>query len=685
MGEILAPCGSFETLEAALRSGCDAVYLGGNSFSARQNAKNFSDDELKEAVKLCHKRGVKIYQAINTVIFDSQLEECLKAVEFACKIGIDALITQDLSLIEIVKKCCPQMEIHASTQMTIHTKNGVEMSEELGFSRAVLSRELPLKTIDELSHLGTETEVFVHGALCMSVSGQCYMSGVFGGRSANRGLCAQACRLPFSANKNKEEHILSLKDMSYISSLSQLEKCGVTSFKIEGRMKRPEYVAMSTDCCKKSLEGKEFDTDILKNVFSRGGFTDGYLWGNTGKNMFGTRNSEDAENAKKAFPKIHEIYRREEKRDTVSFRFTAKENEKIHLEISDTKGNSAVVYGKIPQKAEKNPTDKSRIEAQLSKLGDCIYSFGKAEIFLDDGLWISPKEINSLRRRACEELDEKRTEPNSRVVEFHRENLEMPKEISHRKKPEIRIVVNDLSQLENVSPEEIEFAFIPLNQAEKCQKISEKFGSEKLGIYMPRFTFDEKSQNEKLKKAKEKGIRHILATNIAHIKSGRNYGMVIHTDFGFNLTNSLALKKISELDVCDSVVSFELKSGQINNLKSPLPMGIFAYGRLPLMVTANCPVGDCKKCKGKIFDRTGREFLVKCPKIYGYAEILNSDILYIPHKLEKFRNPDFINLYFYEENTLKVSEILHSYKSYKENISAKPRNSTGGLYFRGVL
>ena len=252
--EILAPCGSFETLEAALRSGCDAVYLGGEKFSARQNAVNFTDEQLKEAVRLCHLRGVKVYQAINTVVFDEQLEECKKAVKFAAEIGVDGLITQDLTLVKICRECCPDLEYHASTQMTIHSESGVKMAKNLGFSRAVLSRELPEHTIKDLTALGIETEVFVHGALCMSVSGQCYMSALIGSRSANRGLCAQACRLPAQGDKitkGQERYALSLKDMSYVDKLQRLEKDGVSSLKIEGRMKRPEYVAAAVNCCKK--------------------------------------------------------------------------------------------------------------------------------------------------------------------------------------------------------------------------------------------------------------------------------------------------------------------------------------------------------------------------------------------------------------------------------------------------
>ncbi|MGN1134179.1 MAG: peptidase U32 family protein, partial [Oscillospiraceae bacterium] len=265
MAEILAPCGSMEVLCAALKTGADAVYLGGEMFSARQNAANFTNPELEQAVYQCHVRGVKIYLAINTMITDSQLEDCIKAVKFACKIGVDGLIIQDMALIEIVKKCCPEMVIHASTQMTLHTARGALKAKAMGFSRVVLSRELPFEIIKEITKLPVETEVFVHGAHCMSVSGQCYMSAVIGSRSANRGLCAQPCRLPMTAVKGREEYALSLKDMCDIDYVRQLDSIGVDSLKIEGRMKRPEYVAAAVDNYKKALNNRQTDVSILEN------------------------------------------------------------------------------------------------------------------------------------------------------------------------------------------------------------------------------------------------------------------------------------------------------------------------------------------------------------------------------------------------------------------------------------
>lgn len=685
--EILAPCGSFETLEAALRSGCDAVYLGGEKFSARQNAANFTDEQLKEAVRLCHLRGVKVYQAINTVVFDEQLEECKKAVKFAAGIGVDGLITQDLTLVKICRECCPDLEYHVSTQMTIHSESGVKMAKKLGFSRAVLSRELPEHTIKDLTALGIETEVFVHGALCMSVSGQCYMSALIGSRSANRGLCAQACRLPAQGDKitkGQERYALSLKDMSYVDKLQRLEKDGVSSLKIEGRMKRPEYVAAAVNCCKNSLENKPYDLKALEAVFSRGGFTDGYYNGRLGREMFGTRQKEDVSATAKILPELHELYRRCEKRTKAFFTIKLQESSQAELSLRDSEGNTVTVYGDIPQKALKKACDSDYVKKQLSKLGDTIYEFGGLEAAIGKDLAYPASALNDLRRQAVEKLDQKRIDFFTHTVDFTDKALvgspTLPKAYEHKK---IRIMLSKLSQLEGVDLNKAELVGVPIEIASEAVKIvSDK---SKLMIIMPRFTFDEKALCEKLSAAKEAGITKMLAMNIGHCLIANDLGFELHAGYSFNLCNSPALDEVKKLGAKDCTVSFELKASQIEKLKKPIEIGFVAYGRLPLMLTANCPIRNdigCKNCKGKLFDRTGREFPVRCPKGRDCAEILNSDILYLADKLTDFDNADYMELHFYEENAHRINEII---KAYSGERGAKPENATNGLYYRGVL
>lgn len=682
MAEILAPCGSPEVLHAALRAGCDAVYLGGGDFSARQNAVNFTDEEIEQAVFECHKRGVKLYRTINTVVFDEQLENCLKAVEHCAKIGVDGIITQDLALTEIVRRCCPGLAIHASTQMTVHTRLGVELTKDLGFRRTVLSRELPLDIIRELSALGIETEVFVHGALCMSVSGQCYMSAVIGSRSANRGLCAQACRLPCSAGgRGKERYDLSLKDLSYCDELRDIVDSGVTSLKIEGRMKRPEYAAMAVDSCKKALSGESYDKQTLEAVFSRDGFTDGYLHHRLGAEMFGMRTGEDAAAGAKAMPKIHELYRYEDKRAEVFFAVTIRSGEQICLSAEDGCGAKVQVSGGYPDKAVNRAVDEAAVTKQLGKLGDTIYDLGGVTCHIEDGLFVSPGELNELRRRACAMLDTARAKQNDRSTEFIHSDL-LDFEEHHGSGQTLRVSVSSLEQLNAVDADAVELCAVPLSMAVKA---AEAFPVEKLAVMMPRFTFDEKRQMARLSDAKSAGVRHLYATNPAHAVMARELGIVLHAGYGFNLTNSCALNVVKKLGAEDAVVSFELKTAQINRLKKPLPVGVYAYGRLPLMLTVNCPVSaavGCKNCTHHVTDRTDREFPVKCSKKEGYVELLNSEVLYLADKLDDLRGADFLLLDFTDERPAQVRHIIEEYANW--GLNGRPDKITRGLYYRGV-
>lgn len=278
--EVLSPAGGWPALEAAVRAGAQAVYLGGPQFGARAGAQNFSREELSEAVRYCHQRGVRVHVTVNTLIKDSELPEALDLVKFLCSISVDAVLVQDMGLLHLIRERAPGLTVHASTQMSLHTPAGVRLLKALGVKRAVLARELSLSEIKEISEgCDIELEGFVHGALCMCVSGQCYLSALLGGRSGNRGQCAQPCRLPFGA-PGGTGHDLSLKDLSYINSIGELQKAGVCSAKIEGRMKRPEYVAAATAACRLAADGQPVPEELssaLGAVFSRSGFTDGYI------------------------------------------------------------------------------------------------------------------------------------------------------------------------------------------------------------------------------------------------------------------------------------------------------------------------------------------------------------------------------------------------------------------------
>lgn len=689
MKEILAPCGSYESLIAAVRLGADAVYVGSKAFSARQNAKNFDKDELRSAVSECHKHGIKIYQAINTVILDSQMSELLDELEFACKIGIDGLITQDLCLIELIKKICPEMPVHASTQMTLHTKNGVLFARELGFCRVVVSREVSKDVLSELCNLDIEIEAFVHGALCMSVSGECYLSAMIGSRSANRGLCAGACRLPFSSGKNKDKYALSLKDMSYIKRLQELKDIGVSSFKIEGRMKRPEYTAAAVHECKKALSGETPDMELLKSVFSRSGFTDGYFTKQLGSDMFGVRQKEDVISANDVLPKLRELYKSETKKYKIDFDIDIIQGEPIIL-TAKADGCKTVIKGEPPQTAVNRPIDFEYVSKQLSKLGGSQYELGNLTCNIDSDVMVPASSLNKLRRDAVSELDKAICKKNTKTIPFDKEKskeiitrLKLPS-AGNIKNPRIRISLSKIDVLKDVDLSDIELVTIPMSEMIHSKKEYDSKIFDKICISLPRYMHNEQKVIDDIQALKEKGFSKFEAANPAHLKILNDLNLEIHTGFGFNITNSLALAVLSKYNVSDAVVSFELKANEINRLKSPIEIGIISYGKLPLMLCVNCPIKastGCKNCKGYLSDRTGRKFKIRCNKEHGYYELLNSDTLYLADKMNEFKNISFFTLCFDNETSDEINDIVKAYKKQ----SSYNGNFTRGLYFRGII
>ncbi|MCL2633589.1 MAG: U32 family peptidase [Oscillospiraceae bacterium] len=398
MLEILAPCGNMDMLNAALDSGADAVYLGLKRFSARNNAGNFDYEALCEAVEKCRLYGVKVYLALNTLVFDDELGDVCECVLVAARAGVHAIIVQDLAVAKIIKDTVPDMPLHASTQMTVTSSYGAKLLKQMGFSRVVLARELSLVEITDIcENSGIEIEVFVHGSHCVSVSGQCYMSAFWGSgeRSGNRGSCAQPCRLNFISDDG--EYALSLKDLSLIEHMDKLKKAGVTSIKIEGRMKRPEYVTAAVTACRKAINGEIPDLQLLHDVYSRSGFTDGYFIGDY-SDMNGVRTKENVIAGTSAVKKVkHEIY----KRHSINFYVLIKHDIPIKCSVF-LNDLSVSVEGGIPEKAKTKEIIANTVSEQLSKLGGTIFSLGEITCEISSGLAVSVAEINQLRRKSIE-------------------------------------------------------------------------------------------------------------------------------------------------------------------------------------------------------------------------------------------------------------------------------------------
>lgn len=678
--ELLAPCGGMESVYAAIRSGADAVYLGGKTFSARRSAANFTPEELKDAVRECHRNGVLVYQAINTLAFDDELDSLAEEIKTACELGIDGVITQDLAALNIIKTACPDMPVHASTQMSVHTPEGVKVVKDMGYSRCVVARELSGDKIAELCRCDIEIEAFIHGALCMCVSGQCYLSAMIGSRSANRGGCAGACRLPFTADaKQSDKYALSLKDVCYASHVEELSQMGIASLKIEGRMKRPEYVAAATDTYRRALDGEEYDTGRLRAVFSRSGFTDGYLENKLGGDMFGVRNKEDVVAAKDVLPELRELYRTERKRYSVDFTFIARLGEPMTLIASDG-AETVTIYGEQPQVALNKATQPEKLQEQLSKLGGTIYSAGEIAINLGEGLALPVSAINAMRRDAIAELDNKRVARLTKVKSFDKSGLTLHFPTAKiRKIPDLYIQANRLSQLSECDLSDIEYVILPLSEAENAASAGL---ADKTIIALPRYIKDETALAHRLEEVSLLEIKTVMCGNISHIRLAKSYGFGLFGGYGLNITNSLAMSEYEKLGLEAATISYETKVSKLNRIRSDIPVGFIAYGSLPLMLLVNCPIQaqvGCSNCKKCLIDRTGAKFKMDCHKQEGYFELLNSKVLHLEDKLDDF-NTDFAILYFTDEAPAEVAKIVDGYRNRTKNA----HDVTNGLYYRGV-
>lgn len=688
--EILAPSGGLDSIYAAVRNGADAVYVGAKDFSARASAKNFTLEELDTAVKYCHTYGVKVYLALNTLIFDDEINDALQLVKDACKCDIDALITQDIGLAMAVKKMVPSLKLHASTQMSVHTLSGAKALKELGFSRIVLAREMSKGEIKHIAdNCDIELEVFVHGALCMCVSGQCYMSAFIGGRSANRGMCAQPCRLPFSSDSSNT-HALSLKDNSLVEYIKELEEIGVVSAKIEGRMKRPEYVASAVRACVQMRDNGFVDNetaDQLQAVFSRTGFTNGYYTDNRGHYMFGYRQKQDVVSAsEKLFRQIRTTYKDELNRVDIDAKIEVTVGKPITLSITDGKNTVTVQSENDVQPAQNASVTEEKLISYLQKTGNTPFILKNAQAIINGNAFVPAKDMNALRRDAFEKLCKKREKwHNYDVCDLSFGDI--IKEIDNKKFDNIgkRAVVGDLEIPQSFSGLDLVFAplFDVVRNPEKVESL--KANNINLAVEIPRGMFSrEEKIIDALKTAKAMGISDIYCHNIGAVYICKELSLNAHLSFAMNIANSLSLKWASDYGCKDVELSVELDIQRLKSVKSQIPVGVASYGYLPLMMTRNCPVKSgvhsCATCKKqlKLQDRKKEEFSLRCDGVV--TEILNCVPLILPQEIYSYPNIVFTILHMYVENSVENKEKI--IKKMSENRSFT--RFTHGLYLRGV-
>ena len=691
MLELLAPAGSMEALRAAVQNGANAVYLGCGQFNARQSAKNFTPQALTEAVKYCHIRGVAVHLTLNTLVSDKEAEEATALIRHAANAGVDAFIVQDLGIVELCQQIAPGIPLHGSTQMTVHNLAGVQFCAGLGMTRVVLSRELSREEIRYIcANAPIEIEVFGHGALCMCYSGQCYLSAVIGSRSGNRGRCAQPCRQSYGYDRWESKYPLSLKDNCTVQYVKDLEDMGVASLKLEGRMKRPEYVAAVTQVYRSAIDTGSVTQEMLDQLtaaFNRQGFTD-YYSGNLGRHMFGIR--EDSATDERWCKQMRQTYEAvENPRVAVEFAISIQSNKTV-LAVKDENGRACSTQGPIPEIARTSALTHDDVAARLSKTGGTPYYCAQVHSDIAPGLMLPASAINAMRRDVLNLLTAQRARHDTptlgRATRVHRHRgLSTP--------PGLTVQVTAREQITpkllNMRPEVL---YVPLhilcNDAEFTRSLRNHCT---VCAVLPRIVHDgelDKLQQD-LRMVKALGISEALIGNVGLLLPVRECGLRVRGDFGLNLYSSAAVNFARDLQLRSACLSFEMTLPQIRDVSKAVPCEVLIYGRLPLMITENCLIqGRTGKCSchtagAKLTDKTGAEFPIIKDGDTCRSVLLNGKKLYW---LDRQADLDRLGLwakrmYFTTENPKEVDRVLSAYNA---PTPFDPGAATRGLYLRGV-
>ena len=692
MLELLSPAGSMDALRAAVQNGADAVYLGAGSFNARASARNFSDAELAEAVRYCHIRGVKVHFTLNTLVTDRELPDAAETLLSAARAGIDAAIVQDLGVLDLCRRLAPDLPIHASTQMSIHSLEGVRRAADLGVSRVVLARELDRDQIAYICRNSpVEIEVFAHGALCMCYSGQCYMSAVIGRRSGNRGRCAQPCRLAYGYGRSDSGHPLSLKDNCLVQYLDELRELGVSCVKLEGRMKRPEYVAITTGIYRAAIDGREpsqEDMQRLQTAFSRQGFTDGYYLGSTGRHMLGMRTADQED--RQLFAAARASYERgENPRVPVRFYAVLQKGREALLAVQDDQGHICKAAGAPVQEAKTAPITAQTLEKQLCRTGGTPYQCVQVRGVLDEDANLPVSALNALRRDVLDQLTALRGRSEAPRLGTYRETTRVAGQAGS---PVLTVSVTDARQLtDRLLAAEPAVLYVPMKVLLAQPGLVERVhDNTQLAVSLPRIIWDREWPEllKGLDRVYDLGVRQALCGNLGHMNALASRGFAIRGDFGLNLYNSRAMEVARHEGLISATASFELTLPRIRDLSKTIDTEMIVCGRLPLMITENCAIrnrtGSCT-CGGAVslVDRTGSQFPVQPDPGTCRSVIYNSKKLYLLDRRDALDNMGLwgLRLMFTTENAGQVNNTLRAWSNGEE---MDPGSCTRGLYYRGV-
>lgn len=684
--ELLSPAGRPDALRAAVQNGADAVYIGEKSFSARKNAVNFTWDEIRSAAVYCHVRGVKLHLALNTLVSDAELHNIEKSAICAAESGVDAVIVQDIGAAEVIHAVCPELPMHASTQLTAYSEADVNYLYSRGFSRVVLSRELSCDEIAEISkNTDAELEAFAHGALCICFSGRCLMSSFIGGRSGNRGMCAQPCRRKYSCG-GKSAFYLSPRDLCLAGRLEDMRNAGITSFKIEGRMKSPEYVAAVTSvyrrCIDSGMPPSQEDEKLLKEIFVRGdGFTEGYFSGfNTpdimnydisNDNITGSVDSGLIKQLRRTF-----IDGEDNKKIPVHGHIILKKGEKAAFTLSDNDGNTAAASGAIPEAAVNKPLSEADLKSRMAKLGGTPFYPENISAEADGGLVLPAAELNALRRECCDKLARLRGRIIPRKTfpfDFSYDNY------AKRRRQKICAQVTTAEQFAAASGADI--IIVPLALWEKVSH------NEKCALLLPPVIQNSAAALEKALEINAPCGTYAPSLGTAKLLSG--HGIDAIGDFGLNIYNSLSARICG--NICKRItVSPELSLSEIEEISAhtPAETELLAYGSQCVMVSRACLIrgirGKCGCAEPAVLkDRTGAEFTVFGDPETHLNTVFNSRPTFAADKLAQLRKSGAaaLRLCFTTESGARTKEIIAMYKG---NIPpVKPKSFTRGYLLGG--
>ena len=692
MIELLAPAGSMDALRAAVQNGANAVYLGCGPFNARQSAKNFTPQTLKDAVKYCHIRGVDVHLTLNTLVTDKEIPQIAEMIRHAASCCVDAFIVQDLGVAQLCRQIAPHIAIHGSTQLTVHSLPGVQFCAAMGMKRVVLSRELSREEIRYIcTHSPIEIEVFAHGALCMCYSGQCYMSAMIGGRSGNRGRCAQPCRQSYGYTHWESKYPLSLKDNCLVQYLQEMEEMGVASIKLEGRMKKPEYVATVTAVYRKALDEAQVTkpmVDALMTAFNRQGFTDGYYTNRINRKMFGIR--EDTKDDPQWLQAARNSYEAGETQLVdIVFRGVVSVDGSS-LSATDPEGRTCQVAGPMPELARTVPLTGQALAQRIAKTGGTPYRCVEVRTHVDPGLTISAAAINAMRRDVLNQLTALRARREEYPI---RKNAPIPNYKGQRGIPGLTVQITSREQLTpRLVNTETTLLYVPIHILTQDFHLMQTLARRgRVAAVLPRIVHDgelPKLQHD-MTLLREQGIRDVLVGNVGLLLPAREAGMRIHGDFGLNIFNSASMNLLKELELSSATVSFEMTLPQIRDLSKAVNTELIAYGRLPLMVTEHCLMKNrtgecsCQNSSTKLTDKTGAEFPVIKDGNSCRSVLLNGKKLSWLDRQDDLAKLGIwaIRLYFSTENVREVDRVLNDYL---EPQPFDPGACTRGLYLRGV-